>query len=271
MESKKSTKLVWFYMYAKQSVCESQREGFWEEKEQTWGCVYLCPHGASAMCALCGSHEDFREYERKEGGGKRDEQCSLVHCTLSAVLPLACFVRRRPLWNPLRNGKSGPSETTTQTPYSHTSSSVPPNPWQQRRGQEGSGAREKRGGALKKRSARFSGSRIQAPWPRAAWMRSSVFSSSAHFHLDVSEWTVQMSAGEWQAVKDGLKRGRKETTEYRGPNRHEHFKNVLREKPACSKFALLDLRRLNNSKSCSLLVSTFPQKFFSKIPYEKYK
>ncbi|CAM4633866.1 unnamed protein product [Leuciscus chuanchicus] len=67
-----------------------------------------------------------------------------------------------------RNGKSGPSETTTQTPYPHTSSSVPRNPWQQRRGQEGSEAREKRGGALRKRSARFSGSRIQAPWPRAA-------------------------------------------------------------------------------------------------------
>lgn len=254
----------------KQSVCESQRGGFWEEKEQTWGCVYLCPRGASAMCALCGSHQDFREYERKAGGGKRDEQCSLVHCTLSAALPLACFVRRRPLWNPLRNGKSGPSETTTQTPYPHTSSSVPPNPWQQRRGQEGSRAREKRGGALKKRSARFSDSCIQVPWPRAAWKWPSVFSSSAHFHLDVSEWTVQMSAGEWQAVKDGLKRGRKETIEYRGPNGNEHFANVPRGKPSCSEFALWELRRLNGALLCFLLVSTLPQTF-TKILYEKYR
>lgn len=105
------------HLWKKQSVCESQRGGFWEEKERTWGCVYLCPRGASAMCALCGSHQGFREYERKAGGGKRDEQCSLVHCALSAALPLACFVHRRLLWNPLRNGKSGPSETTTQTPY----------------------------------------------------------------------------------------------------------------------------------------------------------
>lgn len=151
------------------------------------GCVYLCPHGGLCYVRSLWEPRGFQGVREEGGWGKWDEQCSLVHCTLSAVLPLACFVRRRPLWNPLRNGKSGPSETTTQTPYPHTSSSVPQNPWQQRQGQEGSEAREKRGGALKKRSARFSGSRIQAPWPCAAWMWPSVFSSPAHFHLDMSE------------------------------------------------------------------------------------
>lgn len=53
------------------NVCERQGEGDSERRRSRHeGCVYLCPHGASAMCALCGSHEDFREYERKGGWGE---------------------------------------------------------------------------------------------------------------------------------------------------------------------------------------------------------
>lgn len=180
-----------FYIYGKkQSVCESHRNterGILGGEGADMRVVFTSVLMGPLLCALSVGATRISGSTRGRRVGERDEQCSLVHCTLSAVLPLACFVRRRPLWNPLRNGKSGPSETTTQTPYPHTSSSVPQNPWQQRQGQEGSEAREKRGGALKKRSARFSGSRIQAPWPCAAWMWPSVFSSPAHFHLDVSE------------------------------------------------------------------------------------
>ncbi len=191
-----------FTSMEKQSVCESQRGGFWE---QTWGCVYLCPLWEPP--GLQGVRE-----ERGRGitgwtmftRSLRSFSCATLglFCSPEATAKLIKKRQVRPPWD----NNTNPLLPTPAPLYPQT----PGNKDEGRRG-----AKEEE---------------CMLQWllhSGAAWKRPSVFSSSAHFHLDVSEWTVQMSAGEWQAVKGDLKRGRKETTEYRGPNGNEHFENLL--------------------------------------------
>lgn len=219
-------------------------------------CVYLCPFGASAMCALSGSHEGFGEYVRKMGGGGRDEQCSLVHCTLSAVLPLACFVRRRPLWNPLRNGKSGPSETTTQTPYPRTSSSAPQKPLatKQRAGGEQSEGE-------KRRSTEEEECTLQ--WlPHSGAVAPRCVKAAECFQLPstLSPQRVRMKrTNERRRVTGCERRPQKREKGNNGrQNGSEHFQNVPRgEFVILKKFAVWDVRRLNGVKASFFLGFSF--------------
>lgn len=196
------------------------------------------------LCRLCGSCRDWGVREKGGWGETARTMFTRPQPSFSCATP-GLFCSTEATVKPIkkRQVRAQWDNNTNPLPPHQFLRTPKPSATKTRAGGERSEA--ERGGAAEKRSARFSGSRIQAPWPRAAWMRPSVFSSSAHFHLGLSERTVQMSVGEgwvWMRAKGNNSTGK---MEWEGINDHVLIqKNIAQTVPFESLWDLMEFKYL---------------------------